>query len=131
MPPNISVEPPAVEGRFQQLVIGLDGVGVGIREDVDTVFKELGVGTAQSRAVYNISVPVTTLTAAFWFAGRGLGVSDSSGPRIALQRPPETPPCRRLTVRVAFRLRSSDFPPAGRFFFQPRGLVGFCSSCEV
>ena len=67
VPPNISVEPPAVEGRFQQLVIGLDGVG--IREDVDTVFKELGVGTVQSRAVYNISVPVTTLTAAFWFPG--------------------------------------------------------------
>ena len=39
MPPDISVEP---VGR--------------IREHVDTVFKELGVGTVKSRTVYNISV---------------------------------------------------------------------------
>jgi hypothetical protein len=59
-------------------------------------------------------------------------VSDSSGPRIALQRPPEQPPCL-LTVRVAFRLRSSDFPPAARFFscevFLPAARLGGHMAC--
>ena len=54
MPPDISVERPSVEGRLQGLIIRFDGVR--IREHVDTVFKELGVGTVKSRTVYNISV---------------------------------------------------------------------------